>query len=176
MGGIHKTARIKGKTLELAFRELQEDDSYEYGNDIYSGGFNNAVGVKEVSTSEYDKRLRNDDLSKHERCIAKCLSKPVKNTMKVKTKVTNFPAKSTRKWETKYEVEHPVHGNIIISTLKQGDAISKARKLVEKNPHWDLSVHVVKKLTSSSRVADIEYKKSSKEKDGVWEVSGILSY
>ena len=107
---------------------------------------------------------------------ALCISKPVGNNMKVKTKVTNYPAKGTRKWITKYEVEHPVHGNVIVSKLKQGDAIKKARELVEKNPDWNLSVHVVKKLTSSSKVAGVEYKKSSKERDGYWEIKGVLPY
>jgi hypothetical protein len=172
MGAIHKESRISGRNLREAFQVLQEMDREELGNDYYNGGWHNATDVEEVSSSEYDSY----ELSKHSPCIAKCISKPIKNEMKIKTKVTNYPAKGTRKWVTKYEVEHPVHGNVIVSELKQGDAIKKARQLVEKNPDWDLSIHLVKKLTSSSRVADIEYKKSSKERDGVWEVSGVLPY
>lgn len=172
MGGIQKEFSITGKSLELAFAKLQENDRDERGSDYYSGGWNNAQGVVEVSKKKFD----NGHPSKHEPVWALCLSKPVGNNMKVKTKVTNYPAKGTRKWITKYEVEHPVRGNVIVSELKQVDAIKKARELVEKNPDWDLSVHLVKKLTSSSRVADIEYKKSSKEKDGYWEIKGVLPY
>lgn len=172
MGGIHKEARLTGKTLQLAFSKLQEEDRNEYGSGYYSGGWNNAQGVVEVSRTKFN----SGDPSKHEPAWALCVVKPVENNMKVKTKVTNYPAKGTRKWVTKYEVEHPVHGNIIVSELKQGDAIKKARELVERNPDWDLSVHLVKKLTTSSRVADIEYKKSSKERDGYWDIKGVLPY
>lgn len=172
MGAIHKKNSIQGRDLRTAFKELQDSDREELGHDYYSGGWNNAQGIVEVSKKKFD----SGEPSKHEPAWAWCTHKPVGNDMKIKTKVINYPAKGTRKWVTKYEVEHPIHGNVIVSELKQGDAIKKARKLVEKNPDWDLSVHLVKKLTSSSRVADIEYKKSSKERDGVWEVSGVLPY
>ena len=42
MGGIHKEASINGKSLQLAFAKLQEEDRDEYGSDYYSGGWNNA--------------------------------------------------------------------------------------------------------------------------------------
>ena len=172
MGAIHKEDTITGRTLKEAFKEIQDSDREELGNDYYSGGWNNAQGVVEVSKAKFDSGYP----GKHEPAWALCVGKPVGNNMKVKTKVTNYPAKGTRKWVTKYEVEHPVHGNIIVSELKQGDAIKKARELVERNPDWDLSVHLVKKLTTSSRVADIEYKKSSKERDGKWDIKGVLPY
>jgi len=172
MGGIHQEASINGKSLQLAFAKLQEEDRDEYGSDYYSGGWNNAQGVVDVSRTKFNSGVP----SKHEPVWALCISKPVKNTMKVKTKVTNYPAKGTRQWVTRYQVEHPVHGNVIVSELKQADAIKKARELVEQNPDWDLSVFISKRLTSDSRVADIEYKKSSKEKDGHWKIKGVLPY
>ncbi len=172
MGGIHKEIRITGKSLSSAFLSLQKSDREDYGSDYYSGGWNNAQGVIEVSKNKFN----SDDPGKHDPAWALCVKKPVGNNMKVKTKVTNYPARGTRKWITRYEVEHPVHGNVLISESKQADAISKARSLVEKNPEWDLSVHITKKLTTSSRVADIEYKESSKEADGVWDIKGVLPY
>ena len=172
MGGIRKEAKLTGKTLKSSFAQLQEYDRDELGSDYYSGGWNNAQGVVEVS----EKKFNSGEPSKHEPVWALCIGKPIGNNMKVKTKVTNYPAKGTRKWVTKYEVEHPVRGNIIVSELKQGDAISKARKLVERNPDWDLSVFISKRLTSDSRVADIEYKNSSKERNGMWEIKGCLPY
>lgn len=172
MGAISKEDCIQGRDLATAFKKLQDSDREEYGDDYYSGGWNNAQGVIEVSKSKFD----NGEPSKYEPAWALCTHKPISNNMKVKTKVTNYPAKVTRLWVTKYQVEHPVHGHIIVSEKKQGDAIKKARSLVAENPDWDLSVHIVKELVSSSRVADIEYKKSSKERDGRWEVKGCLAY
>lgn len=172
MGAITKEDSIQGRDLATAFKELQDSDKEEFGDDIYSGGWNNSPGVVEVSKTKFN----SGEPSKHEHAWALCTHKPVGNDMKIKTKVTNYPAKSTRQWVTKYEVEHPVYGNILISELKQGEAIKKARKLVEQNPDWDLTVFISKRLKSSSRVADIEYKKSSKEKDGRWVVKGTMSY
>jgi hypothetical protein len=97
--------------------------------------------------------------------------------MKTKTTVTNFPANGTRKWVTKYEVTHPEWGNVVVSELKQGDAIKKARELVEKNPDWKLTVTINKRIIKQpNKVAEINYKKSSKEKDGRWEIKGCLAY
>ena len=172
MGAISKEDSIEGRDLATAFKELQDNDRDELGNDYYSGGWNNSQGIVEVSQSKFE----SGDPSKHEPAWAWCTHKPVENNMKIKTKVINYPAKGTRKWVTKYEVEHPVHGNLIISETKQADAISKARKLVEKNPDWDLSVFISKVLSSDARVADIEYKKSSKERSGRWEIKGTLPY
>jgi hypothetical protein len=166
MGAINKEDCIQGRNLATAFKELQDSDREEYGDDYYSGGWNNAQGVVEVSKGKFN----TDDPSKHEPAWALCVRKPVENNMKVKTQVTNYPVKVTRIWVTKYQVQHPYHGNIIVSESKQGDAIKKARALVSQNPDWNLSVHIVKELASSTRVADIKYKKSSKERDGMWEI------
>jgi hypothetical protein len=172
MGAISKEDSIQGRDLATAFKELQEIDEAEEGTDPYSGGWNNALGIIEVSKEKFN----SGEPNKHEDAWALCTRKPVKNDMKVKTKVTNYPAKGTRTWITRYEVEHPEWGNIIVSEAKQADAIKKARKLVEENPDWDLSVFISKTLTSDSRVADIEYKKSSKERDGRWDIKGCLPY
>ena len=97
--------------------------------------------------------------------------------MKTKTIVTNFPAKGTRKWVTKYVVDDPRWNGTIIEELKQADAIKKARALVEKNPTWKLKVYITKVLEQhQSLVAEINYKKSSTERDGIWEIKGCLPY
>lgn len=172
MGAISKEDSIQGRTLAIAFKELQDSDREELGNDSYSGGWNNAQGVIEVSKKKFD----SGEPDKHEPAWALCTHKPVGNNMKVKTKVINYPVKGTRVWLTKYQVQHPDTGSVIVSLNKQADAIKKARELVEENPGWRLSVVISKRLTSSSRVADVEYKKSSKERDGKWEVKGCLAY
>jgi hypothetical protein len=176
MGAIQKEARIGGRTLASAFKQLQDEDREELGSDYYSGGWNNSQGVREVSKKEYDRIIKDDDISKHEPAIAVCVRKPILNTMKTKTTVTNYPNVGTRKWVTKYEVKDPKHGNVIISELKQADAIKKARALVEKNPDLELTVSITKNLASSSKVAEIQYKKSSKERDGCWDIYGEISY
>lgn len=173
MGAIGKEDRITGRTLGEAFKELQDSDREELGNDYYSGGWNNASGIKEVSWDTFN----NGEPDKHEDAWAVCTRKPVGNNMKTKTTVTNFPAKGTRKWVTKYVVDDPRWGSHIISELKQTEAIKKARNLVEKNPSWKLEVYITKELEGqNSKVAQINYKKSSTERDGAWDIKGVLSY
>ena len=176
MGAIEKQATIKGKDLRTAFKNLQDCDREDYGCNVYSGGWNNAQGVVEVSKQEYNQSLI-DGVTKHEPAKAWCMTKPIGNNMKTKTSVTNYPAKGTRKWVTEYQVLHPQWGNVIISCYKQADAIKEARELVEKNPHWILKVQIAKVLKSEdTKVAIVNYKKSSTERDGVWEVNGTMPY
>ena len=173
MGAIGKEDSIRGRTLGEAFKELQDSDREELGNDYYNGGWNNATGIKEVSRDKFE----NGEPSKHEDAWALCTRKPVGNNMKTKTTVTNFPAKGTRKWVTKYVVDDPRWGGTIISELKQTEAIKKARALVEKNPTWKLKVYITKLLQNQEpTVAEINYKKSSTERDGTWDIQGCLSY
>jgi len=176
MGAIEKQATIKGRDLRTAFKKLQDSDREEYGDDSYSGGWNNAQGVVEVSRKEYQQSLI-DGVDKYEPAKAFCITKPIGNNMKTKTSVTNYPSKGTRKWVTKYQVNHPEWGNVIVSEDKQADAIKKTRELVEKNPDWILKVQITKQLESEeTKVAIINYKKSSTERDGVWEINGTMSY
>jgi hypothetical protein len=173
MGAINKEDTITGRTLKEAFKALQDSDREELGNDIYSGGWNNAQGIIEVSKRKFE----SDEPSKHEDAWALCTRKPVRNNMKTKTTVTNFPVKGTRKWVTKYVVDDPRWSGTIIEELKQTDAIKKARALVEKNPTWKLKVYIAKVLDQHQPlVAEINYKKSSTERDGVWEIKGCLPY
>ena len=178
MGAIHKEDTITGRTLGEAFNALQELDREELGNDYYNGSWHNAQGIVEVSRHKFE----NEEPSKHEAAWALCIRKPVGNNMKTKTTVTNFPAKGTRKWVTRYEVKHPEWGNVIVCEEKQADAIKKARWLVEQSPDWNLKVCITKRLVSGktivreTKVAEINYKKSSTERDGTWDIQGCLSY
>lgn len=182
MGSIIKHATIKGKTLNLAFSELQANDEEEYGTDIYSGGWNNATGVREISSQEFDRRVKEDDISKHMDAVAKCILKPIENSNKIKTDVTRYPNHGTRKWKTVYVAETTAGERLYpkIEEEKQADAITKARAYVEKNPNTTLNIVIKKVLVSNDRnpdlVAKINYKKSSKERDGEWEVYGAISY
>lgn len=176
MGTIVKQRRITGRSLKEAFRELQDDDRDELGNDSYSGGWNNAQGVRVISSKEFDKKAANQDISKHETAVAKVLRKPVENKMKVKTSVENYPNKGTRKWETVYVAEDN-YGREIICETKQAEAIKKARAYVTKNPSVSLNLHIKKILIGGkTKVARITYKKSVSEKPGEWEILGAMSY
>jgi len=173
MGAIHKEDTIIGRTLGEAFKALQDSDREELGNDYYNGSWHNAQGIVEVSRHKFE----NEEPSKHEPAWALCIKKPIGNNMKTKTTVTNYPAKGTRKWVTKYMVDDPRWAGTIIEELKQADAIKKARALVEKNPTWKLKVYIAKVLEQHQPlVAEINYKKSSTERDGTWEIQGCLSY
>jgi hypothetical protein len=175
MGGITKTARIKGRTLDVAFTRLQKEDREDKGDDIYSGGWNNAQGVREVKKSEFD-----GDSNKFEPAMALCIQKPILNTNTIKTEVNRHPNKGTRVWKTMY-ISECVYGNDYLYRLpkpeeKLADAIASARAFVSKNPEVPLTVKIVKILQSSNVCADIRYKKSSTERDGIWEIKGTMSY
>lgn len=178
MGAIQKTATISGRTLQEAFKKLQDSDEREEGNDIYSGGWNNSTGIREVSAKEWAKYEDEDSISKHEAAIAICVRKPVGNKNKIKTTVTNFPVKGTRKWVTKYEAKSDIKGweSTVVSEFKQADAIKKARAFVEKHPNESLEINIVKVLEGDSRVANIDYKPASNESEGTWDIFGCMSY
>ena len=175
MGGITKKARISGKTLGIAFQELQDEDRRENGEAYDSGGWNNAMGVREVGKAEYQ-----GGSNKFEPAIALCIQKPIENKNTIKTIVNRHPNKGTRGWKTLYVAEPMYHQERYISLPKAeeklADAITSARKFVGKNPHIPLTIRIVKELQGSDKCADIMYKKSSTERDGIWEVTGTMSY
>jgi len=176
MGAITQEARITGMTLAKAFNQLRSDDREEHGTDPYSGSWHNSPGIEEVSAEEFNRMTRDGGPSKFEDAVALCVRKPIPNNMKVKTSVTNYPSKGTRKWTTKYEVIHPEDGRIIVSELKQADAILKARAIVELDNSLELTVEIVKVLESNARVAEINYKRSSTERCGIWDIMGTMAY
>ena len=176
MGAVRKTETIEGKTLQSAFANLQVEAMREYGDDFYSGGWNNATGVREVSSSYYNDNK--EDVSKHEDAIAVCIRKPKANTNAIKTTVDRVPNKGTRKWVTMY-VGHCNSDSHYIDIREelQSEAIKKARTYVSKNPGVKIAIHIEKELCDqSSLVAHIKYKPSSSEADGMWEITGELPF
>lgn len=175
MGGLTKNDTISGKTLNSAFSKIQKSDEEEYGNDIYSGGWNNAYDIREVDSKEFEK-FQNGNIEKS-LVVAKVLRKPIKNTNKIKTSVLNFPVKGSRQWVTRYEARAGEWNSVIASEFKQADAIKKVREYVEKHPERSVSLHITKQLVGGdTKVAEISYKKSTTEKDGQWEIYGVMSY
>jgi hypothetical protein len=176
MGTIIKEATIRGKTLQEAFKTLQEEDRDEHGNDIYNGGWNNCQGIKEVTASEFDRKLSAGDMSKHEPAVAKCTRKPVLNTNTIKTQVERFPNKGARKWVTKYVAYETQWGTQIVNEESQAEAIRKVREHVAKNPNQRISVDIIKELQGDTKVATITYKPAKNEADGEWEIYGGMPY
>jgi hypothetical protein len=181
MGSIRKYETISGRTLQEAFKKLQEEDGYETGHEIYSGSWVNCQGIREVSAEIYDRMVENDEVTKFETGIAKCITKPIGNTNTIKTEVKRIPNKGTRQWKTVY-VAVPMYGYgdivpVQIKEEKLQDAIDKARKYIEKHPDTPLQIKIAKELQQVDPLcAEIRYKKSSKERDGVWEICGAMSY
>ena len=179
MGSIQKTAVINGKSLNAAFKSLQKSDAVEYGTDCYNGGWNNCQGVKEVTAAEFNRRVNESDISKHEPAIAKCVKKAKVNSNTIKTQVDRFPNKGTRKWVTRYVAYAGFFGYepTNISELSQAEAVKKAREFVNKNPEVRLTIKIEKVLDKQeTKVAVIKYKPSKGETDGEWEIYGCMSY
>jgi len=187
MGAIIKEETVTGATIGKAVQALMDSDRIEVGdgaNTYDNGGWHNhSGGIKVVDRTEFDKIVREQDVDKHGYIYAcECL-KPIANEMKIKTEVTRFPNTGTRKWLTVY-VAVPRYGaseypRINIMEEKQADAIIKARAYVEKNPGCPLRVQIGKKLIGTKGgevVAEISYKKSSKERDGRWDIIGCMPY
>lgn len=179
MGGYGRSTSMSGKTFKEAWKNLQAEEEYELGNDAYNGGFNNCDMPRLVSDDKFDKYEEGElDISKRE-CVATVSTNPIPNTNKIKTEVTRYPNKGTRKWETIY-VATPRYTDtrqrIESKTLQ--DCINKARAYVEKHPNEKMDVTINKKLVGKEKgndlCAEISYKKSSTERPGSWKVYGVV--
>lgn len=162
-----------GNTIREAYSNLCEDALNEYGHqDGYNGTISTTDGFRDVtsefkrsgkSLSEFiDSRL--DKLGKRQ-CEAICIEEPQGNKNKVKSQVKNIVTSGTKKWILKYVVTDSM-GNTIASKTTKGDAVKVAREHTEKTQrrtHIDM-VKVLEK--GSTKVAEIEYKKSTTEKRG----------
>jgi len=175
MGATLITRHGRGKNMADAFRKLQIDAEEEYGNDSYNGEINNCSLLGDVSNQRhkfdeddhFEEWIYNNKISKRD-AVGYCTQNPVANTNKIKTTVTNYPQKGTRKWETRYVAESLTSDKYIgISEKSQTDAIKKARAYVEKHPEVRLRINITKVLVGAeTKVAAIEYKKAGKESDG----------
>jgi hypothetical protein len=175
MGTETRWDTISGPTLEKAFEDLQEEDGEDRGKDVDSGSWYNSEGVHEVSAEKFDAM---DSGNKYEPAYAKCIKKPIGNTNKIKTDVVRYPNHGTRKWETVYEVVEIGWPDAVRAKYKlQADAITDARNRCSKNKRnfrIDIAKHLVGKA-GDTLCAKISYKKSSTERDGIWEIMGGMS-
>ena len=197
MGAIIKSAIIEGPTVEKAFKCIQdnEQETFGHGADTYdNGGWHNHNGaltfvdretfLKIEEANRDGEGVDGYDISKHGPVFYTEYRKPISNDMKIKSEVIRYPNYGTRKWETVY-VAVPRYGrdeylHVGIMEIKQADAIAKARAFVADNPTCPLRVQIGKRLVSKDTdaeiVAEITYKKSSRERDGQWGIIGCMPY
>ena len=164
----------RGKTMRDVYSELCADAREEYGHqDGYNGTISTTSGFRDV-TSEFKRsgkelqQFINDNIDRAEKwgsCLAICIEEPKGNTNKVKTQVKNIVTPGTKKWILKYVVTTYMVRHIG-AKLTKGDAVKIAREHTEKTQEGT-KIEMVKVLEKgSARVAEIEYKKSTTEKDG----------
>jgi hypothetical protein len=180
MGACSIVVTASGNSMSDAFNKAVEEANDEYGHQQgYSGEINNCELVGDVTHRRGE--FKEDDffhqwiLDNTDKRDVKgyCARKPVTNSNKIKTVVTNYPQKGTRKWVTKYIALDKWTGTAVCEADSQTECIKKARAYVEKHPDKMLEVQIQKTLVGGkNKVADINYKKASKEKPGLYTFVG----
>jgi hypothetical protein len=179
MGACSIEVRAYGKSMADAFANAQEEAREEYGNDSYNGQINNCSLVSDVTHKRGSFKEEDffhdwilDNTNKRD-VKGYCVRKPKLNTNKIKTIVTNHPQKGARKWVTKYIALDKWEGTAVCEAESQTECIKKARAYVEKHPNIRLEVQIQKTLVGGkNKVADIEYKNASDEKEGMYRFVG----
>jgi len=174
-----KTFKVvsQGQSFEDAFEAAKETALREHGHStpiLYAINY-------EDRTPDYRKKDGDENLSKEVEasetpiCLAAMVKKPLMNTNKIKSSVNIFSQEGPRTWHTKYGV-YKVNASKVqpvtdIEPQKtKGDAIKEARKWTGKNKQATI-VKVGKYLANEDDVeivAEISYKKSSKERLGTY--------
>ena len=173
MGACSFSTSSRGKSMSDAHKRAVEDARDEYGHQQgYSGTIASVSGYRDM-TDEFKrskKSLRefiNDTIDKADKwgpCFAICEEEPQTNKNKIKTQVEHIVSKGTKKWELRFVVTS--RDNTIGSKTTKGDAVKLAREYSEKN-QTRTSIHMEKVLVgSNSKVAEINYKPSTSEKEG----------
>ena len=168
---FHFTQR--GKTMQDAYRNACNEAEEEYGHQQgYNGTISTTSGYRDL-TSEFKRSGKSlndfvsqklDTMSKRD-CAAITLEEGKANTNKVKSKVNHIVTKGTKKWVLYYVVETR-SGDEIGAKKTKGDAVKIARTHTEKTQERTY-IKMEKRLEGvSSRVAEIEYKHSTTEKEG----------
>jgi hypothetical protein len=172
MGTSKFTVHGEGTSMKDAFQRLYDEAKEEHGNDIYNGDIN-TTELSGDKTNAYNlAKDKNKFLNELMLNIDKrdtygiCLKPPKANTNKVKTKVNVMPQKGAKKWETRFVVTESWTDNQVGYGKTQGEAIKKARAHTEKTQH-NTNITIEKVLvTGKTLIAQVEYKKSTKESLG----------
>tara|TARA_R110000796_G_scaffold1673_7_gene6988 strand:- start:17 stop:574 length:558 start_codon:yes stop_codon:yes gene_type:complete len=185
MGAQIDYARVKASSMAEAWRKAQSDAKDEHGHEQgYSGSLYDCELDKDVT--KLLKTMSSKDLDEYiEENVGKrdawgyCVKQPKGNSNKIKSVVTNFPQKGTRKWATEFLATdpHASYNEIKVRAKNQTQCIKEARAYVEKNPHCKLEITIIKKLTSGiTKCAEISYKQSSDEQQGTYVFIGLAPY
>ena len=182
MGATNFSLKVGGKSLDDAYKSAVQNAVYENGNDSYNGTISTTSGITN-KTSEFKRSglTPNEFISKEinnarkwGNCFGICIQEPKGNTNKVKTKVEKVVSKGAKKWVTKYVVYSRME-NYVGEKLTQADAIKLAQAHTEKTQERT-RVEIEKKLDKgNSTIANITYKASTNEKDGVYYLFGIAA-
>jgi len=180
MGACSIVVTYGGKSMSDAFNRACEDAQEEYGNDSYNGQINNCEFAGDLTYKRKEFKSEGafidwiiETYPEKREVHGFCSKKPITNTNKIKTVVTNYPQKGTRKWVTKYLALNKWNGEVVCEAESQTECIKKARAYVEKNPNIMLEVQIQKILAGGkNKVADINYKKASKESHGTYTFVG----
>lgn len=171
MGACTFRNTTRAYSMKDAYSQLVEDAIEEHGNDSYNGTISTTQGFKDYTREFKASKLTpeqfivkyEDQSSKWGPCIAVCLEEPVDNPNKIKTAVEHFVTKGTRKWELKYAVRS--RNDVIGNFNTKADAIKRAREYTEKTKERT-QITVEKISPTNTRVAEITYKSSDKQKPG----------
>lgn len=174
MGAQSFSVSSRGKSMSQAYDRACQDAKEEYGHQQgYSGTITTTHGYSDV-TAEFKRSKKdlnkfiNDNIDKAEKwgnCLAICMEEPKSNNNKIKTQVEHIVSKGTKKWELMFVVTS-YRGETIGSKKTKGDAVKLAREYSEKH-QTRTSIHMEKVLVGGgSKVADINYKASTNEKEG----------
>jgi hypothetical protein len=173
MGACTFRTTRRGKTMSDAYRDACDDAQEEYGHqEGYNGTISTTHGFRDL-TSEFKRSGKSldefisqklDSMSKRD-CAAITLEEPKANSNKVKSKVNHIVTKGTKKWVLYYVVETR-RGEEIGAKKTKGDAVKIGRSHTEKTQERTY-IKMEKRLEGvNSRVAEIEYKQSTTEKEG----------
>lgn len=184
MGAQSFIQRSKGNSVIDAYSKACKDAIDQYGNDTYNGTISTTGGVKDetaewkrskLSAYEYaEKRL--EDTGKYHGAIGICERSPVINTNKIRSVVKNAPIKGTSKWELRYTVYcGMINETMLKSFATKTDAIKFARTYTESNKRTTY-IRMNKVLVNQKpTVAEINYKPSTSEQDGMYILFGWAS-
>jgi len=170
---------IRARNIQEAWKQVYDEaEDYSGHQEGYSGDFNTCSFDRDVTSMTKTKSFRDLDEYITDECDKRsawgyCMEEPVSNTNKVKSQVDVTPQKGTRKWETVYKAVTSWEGTEVARDKSQTVCIKKARAYVEANPDVNVKVIIAKELTEGiSQCATITYKKTTKEKLGLYKFIG----
>lgn len=177
---IERTVRARNikEAWKIVYEEAEDYSGHKEG---YSGDFNTCDFAKDVTSMTKTKSFRDIDEYIADNCNKRdawgyCIEEPVLNTNRIRSQVEATPQKGTRKWETIYKAVTSWEGTEVARDKSQTACIKKARVYVEANPNTSIKVIIAKELIEgNTQCATVTYKKSTKEKLGLYKFIGLAA-